>query len=115
MSVSPEGEGVDGPRVLHLAGRLEEGRRVRRGRAARAQQDHAGCLGLLLLGEVQEDTWVQEVDDLNKEMKGISINLFIIIKLNKILFDWAKKIINIKKRSLPWFINCWHIWLDKKE
>ncbi len=56
MGVSPEGEGVDGPRVLHLAGRLEEGRSVRRGRAARPQQDHAGRLGLLLLGEVQEDT-----------------------------------------------------------
>lgn len=112
--MSPEGEGVDGPRVLHLAGRLEEGRSVRRGRAARPQQDHAGRLGLLLLGEVQEDTWVQDVDSLNVE-SGISINLFIIIELNKILFDGAKKILNIKKRSLPWFINCWHIWLDKKE
>ena len=56
MCVSPEREGVDGPWVLHLAGRLEEGRRVRRGRAAGTQQDHAGRLRLLDVGEVQENT-----------------------------------------------------------
>ena len=54
-----ESEGVNDPRVLHGAGRLEERGGVWRGKAAGSEQDDSGSLGLLLLGEVEEDPYDQ--------------------------------------------------------
>jgi hypothetical protein len=62
VCVDPERDGVQGPGVLHLAGRLEEGGGVRRRLPARAQQDHSRRLGLLYVREVQEHSWGQFCD-----------------------------------------------------
>ena len=58
MGVDPGGEGVDVPRLLDLARRLEEGRRVRRDLSRGAEEQHAGGLGLRLRGVLQEDAAV---------------------------------------------------------
>lgn len=59
--MDPKCEGVDLPAVLDLAGALEEGGRPRRGEAARAEEEHAGDLGLRLRGELEDDAGVVAV------------------------------------------------------
>ena len=54
----PERKGVDVPRLLDLARRLEEGRRVRRDLSGGAEEEDAGRLGLRLRGVLQEDAAV---------------------------------------------------------
>ena len=58
VSVHPERKGVDVPRVVDLARRLEEGRRVRRDLPCGAEEQHSGGLGLRLGGVLQEDAAV---------------------------------------------------------
>ena len=58
VSVHPERKGVDVPRLLDLARRLEEGRRVGGDLSGGAEEEDAGRLGLRLRGVLQEDAAV---------------------------------------------------------